>query len=49
VALFIKYCDDQIKEDFVGGHVACIEGMRSVLKSLIVKSEGERPTTRLYR
>jgi hypothetical protein len=49
MTLFIKYCDDQSMEDFVGGHVACIEGTKSVQESLIVKSEGKRPTTRLYR
>jgi hypothetical protein len=49
MAPFIRYCDDQIEEDSVGGHVACIEGRRSVHISLIVKSERKRPTAGLYR
>jgi hypothetical protein len=40
------YLDDHIKEYEVGGHVACMGGMRNAYNILVGKPERKRPCER---
>jgi hypothetical protein len=46
--LFAKYnYKDQVKDDEMGGHVACIGAKRYVYRFLVGKAEGKRPLAKL--
>jgi len=45
----IDYHGDNIKEEEMGGHVACVRKMRNARKILVGKPEGKEPFGRPWR